>query len=100
MAYIDIESLSLDGNSQIVILPEPKERAYQFFKDRPDGVSFECPFDHTDKNVKRFFNALMLPERKFVRWRKKKMLVSKTRQRLTTMDVRFDLPHVLKQLGL
>ena len=98
MAYIDIESFSSDGKPQIVIMPEPNERQRHYFRDGAQSVAFECSLDHSDKNVERFMNALMLPERKFIRWRKKKMLVSKTRHQPVQMNVTFDLAQ-MSQMG-
>ena len=94
---IDFETLSANGDAQLVIIPEKSgEPLYHNFSQE---ATFKCSFNNA--KVKRFYNAMILPERKFVRWRKKKMLVSKGRPYMVQMNTTFGLDnHVLQRLGL
>lgn len=83
---VDFETLGEVDDASIRFLPMVQPNNYWVDGKMPIETTFKCSFAFHAAKMRKLFNAVRLPERKFVNWRGKKMLVSKTPQKLVTIN--------------
>lgn len=82
----DFETIGTVDDASIRFLPIVSRPNYWVDGRLPIENNFKCSFTFNASKARKLLNAVQLPERKFVKWRGKRMLVSKTSQKSVTIS--------------